>query len=147
MGAGVSTELQRRAKVTGVTPIGIIGTDSLNEDAAHFFAGQSLISRRPSSPTFWFYSLALESKTWTWGPKLHALLSDESLALLDRVDLSEYTQWCTCCDDSLRYGADRGSDVICWPCLFDAHHLCSLDCSSSGEIHFPEKVMQMRQAA
>lgn len=145
---------QKRARAAGVTTIGIIGTDALNEYAEHIGAGRILLSRRPCSPTFWFYGLALDAKVWSWGPKLRALLSPGATKLLELVDLSEYTQWCTCCDEALGHSRFREPELVptiphvqCWPCLFDCHDLCSHECSSSGEIHFPERVMETRRAA
>ena len=135
----------------GVTKIGQIGVDGLNELAEWAFAGCMLVSRRPSSPTWWFYGLARDAKVWSWGPKLNSLLSERSKQLLTLVDLEEMEAWCACCDEQLWLGVGMrpaSMSPVCWPCIFDRHDLCSRPggCDNGGEIHMPETIIDPRIA-
>lgn len=141
-----------------ITKVGRIGIESLNESAALVFAGRSYISRRPSTPTFWFYTLAIDAKAHTFGPDLLAALSDESKALLELLDVSSFEtaqDYCTCVDESwllvpylgANPGVRGGLREPCWPCLFGSHERCCLGCTSSGEIHFPETIIDPRVKA
>lgn len=133
-----------------VTKIGRICTADLNESAALTFAGGCYLSRRPSSPTFWFYTLAIDGKAHTFGPELLALLSDESKALLDLLDVAEFASgmdYCTCLDDQLRFSG-RGPVLFpCYACAFGAHDRCRFGCDHGGEIHFPERIFDPRVKA
>lgn len=139
-----------------VTKVGRMGCESLNESAALVFAGGSYLSRRPSSPTYWFYTLAIDAKVHTFGPNLMALLSDEAKALLELVDVGEFDSardYCTCVDDTVRfwglYGQEHRGRIIepCYACLFGAHDYCSHGCDSTAEIHFPERILDPRVKA
>lgn len=135
-----------------VTKLGRICVEGLNEDAALAFAGGCYLSRRPSSPTLWFFTLAIDGNAHTWGPNLRALLSDESKQLLELVDIADFakaTDYCTCIDEALTTVPflakhpeyrDRCAPP-CYPCAFGAHDRCSFGCSSVGEIHFPERII------
>jgi hypothetical protein len=139
-----------------ITKIGRIGCDSLNESAALVFARGSYLSRQPSSPTFWFYTLAIDARADTFGPNLRALLSDESKALLEFVDVGDFesaSDYCTCVDDAVRfwglYGREHRGRIIepCYACAFSAHDHCSVGCDSSGMISFPERILDPRVKA
>jgi hypothetical protein len=163
--ARVTTEEPRVS--AKVTKIGRIGCDGLNELAEQFFRGDVLLSRRPSSPSFWFFNLAIDANAHTFGPSLRALLSPEALALIGHVNLAAfdppYAQcdetspahpWCSCVDRAFAHGATcrrsaysmwpghYWSGVECWPCALGEHEQCADGCSTVGELHFPETVMR-----
>lgn len=145
-----------------VTKLGRICIDDLNELADQVYAGCTLISRRPSTPSFWFYGLAIDGKAHTWGESLRSLLSEQAKALLELVDVGEFASardYCSCVDDSLwltltlRARPDlrtyRGRAVEpCYACAFGAHDRCSAGgCLQHGEIHFPETIIDPRVKA
>jgi hypothetical protein len=117
-----------------VTKLGRIGIDGLNELAAAASTGTWLLNHRPSSPTFWFYNLAISGRANTWRSSLTDLLSDDAKHLLTLVDVGKYEAWCMCADRSLHAGK-----CYCLPCLEDRHDECQQSdrCDlSHGEIHF-----------
>lgn len=133
-----------------VTKLGRICIDGLNESAALAFAGGSYLSRSPSSPSFWFYALAIDGNAHTFGPELRALLSDESRGLLELIDVGDFekaSDYCTCCDDAIRYAWHRIDP--CYACAFGAHDRCNAPggCQRHGEIHFPETILDPRVKA
>lgn len=155
-----------------MTALGRDGCEALNEYAAQFFRGDILLSHRPSSPSFWFFNLAIDANAHTFGPSLRALLSAEALTLIDCVNLAAFdpphTQcdddapanpWCSCVDYDFAHAATCRrpalrmwpghylSGVACWPCAMGEHAQCAIGCETSGEIHFPETVMRREPVA
>lgn len=142
-----------------LTKIGRICVDDLNESAALAFAGGCYLSRRPSTPTFWFYALAIDGKAHTFTGEMEAALSDESKALLALLDVGEFESgmdiertglgmyYCTCIDDQLRFSGAGPVDDPCYACAFGAHDLCRFGCDRGGEIHFPERILDPRVKA
>lgn len=125
---------------------GEIMVASLNELAAWHWQGAVLITRRPSTSSFWFFSAAIDSNAIEWA-RPH--LTGEARELLDRGDvggryadaIENRNRWCTCDDAEFHSRDYRGPrPEICWPCLFGCHERCSHGCSWEGEIHFPERI-------
>lgn len=123
----------------GLTKIGQIVVDSLNEMARAHFAGEALPNHSPSSPAFWFAGLARENaapfnqfKTDAplASPTIRATLSDEA------VQLARQTLACSC---EARWGTwtgtvEDGHPFACYPCAFDAHGMCVHGCTADFEV-------------
>jgi hypothetical protein len=114
-----------------VTRLGQMGCGSLNELAAQTMAGEILLDRRPSSPSWWFAQLAADANAHTFGPELRALLSDDAKWLIEQMGIGKGYRWCQCFDHSWHAGR-----VLCSSCILDHHEDCPI-CRGdlSGEIH------------
>lgn len=130
-----------------ISTIGALAVEELNRLAEWHWAGYIILSSRPSTPSFWFFSLAIDSDVIEWG-RDH--LSGPARELLDLADVGgrgahaaeDRNRWCTCDDAEFHSRSYRGPQPdTCWPCLFGCHERCSFGCTWEGEVHFPERLM------
>lgn len=119
----------------GLTKIGRICIDSLNEMARLDAADEPLPNHTPSAPAFWFRGLAAEQGGRVFlADGIRSHLSDEAVVLMrDVLRCScdyKWGTWQAGYPDALK----DGQPFSCYACAFDAHAMCIHGCQADHEV-------------